>query len=107
MHTHWVQFLNLNLEPKIVGNLDMTNTNVNFIATQFCTGRNLKVLLIIFYEVLRLSAYDLDRIVTMYQFSTIDVCLTYFFESYMYDTFVQLGLIEDISIKNLLRDFET
>jgi hypothetical protein len=59
----------------MAGNLDMTNTNVNIIATQFCTRRNSKVLLIIFDEVLRLSADDLDHVVTMYQFSTIDVCL--------------------------------
>jgi hypothetical protein len=63
----------------MAGNLDMTNTNVNIIATQFCTRRNLKVLLSsfdeVFDEVLRLSAYDLDHVVMMYQFSTIDVCL--------------------------------
>jgi len=95
------------LEPKMAGNLAMTNTNVNIIATQFCTRRNLKVLLISFDEVLRLSAHDLDHVVMKYQFSTIDVCLVLFFESYMYDTFVQLGLIKNIGIKNLLRGFET
>jgi hypothetical protein len=89
----------------MAGNLDMTNTNVNIIGTQFCTRRNSKVLLISFDEVLRLSAYDLDHVVIMHQFSTIDVCLALFFESYMYDTFVQLVLILDIGIKNLLRDF--
>jgi hypothetical protein len=59
----------------MAGNLDMTNTNVNIMATQFCRRRNLKVLLSSFDEVLRLSAYDLDHVVMMYQFSTIDVCL--------------------------------
>jgi hypothetical protein len=59
----------------MAGNLDMTNTNVNIIATQFCTRKNLKVLLISFDEVLRLSAYDLDHVVTTDQFSAIDVCL--------------------------------
>ncbi len=75
MHTHWVQFLDLNLELKMTGNLDMTNTNLNIIATQYCARRNSKVLLISFDEILRLSAYDHDHVVTMYQFSTIDVCL--------------------------------
>jgi hypothetical protein len=56
-------------------NLDMTNNNVNIIGTQFCSRRNLKVLLISFDEVLRLNAYDLDHVVMMYQFSTIDVWL--------------------------------
>jgi hypothetical protein len=59
----------------MAGNLDMTNTNVNIIATQFCTRRNLKVLLISFDEVWRRSAYDLDHVVMTDQFSTIDVCL--------------------------------